>query len=71
MSESLIFRFYELSYRKTSRRRFLFIGVVLFSESEDHPFAFFVADHQSDCLIVGGYVFDLTEGLKASKSAMN
>jgi hypothetical protein len=61
----LIFgKFISLVIERPLKEGFDFEGVVFFSQSEDHPFAFLVADDQSDRLIVSEYAFDLAEGFE-------
>ncbi len=39
-------------------------GIVFFSEGQNHPLAFLIADHNGDALIISHNAFDFAEGLK-------
>ena len=57
-------KFICLVVERSLEEGFYFEGVIFFSQRQDHSFAFLVADHQRDVLVVGKYSFYLAEDLE-------
>lgn len=64
MAVLILGKFISFVIERSLEEGFDFEGVVLFSESKDHPFALLVADDQAYALIVGEYTFNFAEGLE-------